>query len=378
MHRCDSLRHIVASFFLFLLIASTAGAQVEYVIHVSVDGLGGPLFKTWMDTDTNGDFPNFKRLIDEGATTFNARTDFAYTNTLPNHTSMLTGRPVLMPAGQPNTTHHGYIVNTDPTPTATLHNSGNVNLAYIASVFDIVHDNGLTTALYTSKSKFVIFEQSYNATNGAADLDPPDNGTDKIDKYLYLTTGSPLNASNLQAACIADLAVAPANYSFVHYRDPDAAGHSYSWGSPAYRAAVVRVDGYLGELLQTIENSAVLKDHTVLVLSSDHGGINFGHSSPTQETNYKVPFFTWGAVVDSGVDLYAANEGRRADPGTTRPDYNASPGPIRNGESANLALMLLGLPPVPGSSINNAQDLRLRAEIAVKPTSMSEMKSRFR
>jgi hypothetical protein len=378
MHHHNSIGRLVVSFALLCAIATTAGAQVEYVVHVSVDGLGGPLFQSLLQADTTGVYANFQRFIDEGATTLNARTDFSHTNTLPNHTTMLTGRPVSMPAGQPNTTYHGYVNNGTPTPTATLHNSGNVNVSYIASVFDVAHDHGLTTGLYVSKSKFIIFEQSFNATNGAADTTPPDNGTDKIDTYLYLVTGSPSNASTLHAAFIADLSTAPAKYTFVHYRDPDSAGHSFSWGSPAYRTAVAQVNGYLGELFQTIENSATLKDHTVIILSSDHGGLGFGHSTPTLETSYRIPFFTWGITVDSGVDLYAANAGRRADPGTARPDYNVSPGPIRNGDSGNLALMLLGLPAVPGSSINSAQDLRLRDNVAVEPTTMSAAKSLFR
>ena len=85
--------------------------------------------------------------------TFNARTDYTHTVTIPNHTCMLTGRPVLQPVGQPNTTHHGYTSNTSPTPDATLHNSGNPNLDYVASVFDVAHDHGLSTALFASKSK---------------------------------------------------------------------------------------------------------------------------------------------------------------------------------------------------------------------------------
>jgi hypothetical protein len=42
------------------------------------------------------------------------RTDFTHTVTIPNHTCMATGRPVLQPDGQPNTVHHGYTNNGDP------------------------------------------------------------------------------------------------------------------------------------------------------------------------------------------------------------------------------------------------------------------------
>jgi hypothetical protein len=54
--------------------------------------------------------------------------------------------------------------------------------------------------------------------------------------------------------------------------------------------------------------------------------------------------------------LYALNP-RRLDPGDRLPFTLTFLAPVRNGDSANLALHLLGLPPVPGSVINAAQDL---------------------
>jgi hypothetical protein len=50
------------------------------------------------------------------------------------------------------------------------------------------------------------------------------------------------------------------------------------------------------------------------------------------------------------MDLYTlfAN---RADPGTNYVDYNAVWQPLRNGDSGNLALAMLGLPPIPGSTL---------------------------
>ena len=48
--------------------------------------------------------------------------------------------------------------------------------AICPSAWDIVHDRGLTTSLYASKTKFVIFEQSYDSGSGAADTTGADNG----------------------------------------------------------------------------------------------------------------------------------------------------------------------------------------------------------
>ena len=45
--------------------------------------------------------------------------------TLPNHTTMMTGRPTEQPAGQANTVQHGYTGNQASGRDVTLHNSGN-------------------------------------------------------------------------------------------------------------------------------------------------------------------------------------------------------------------------------------------------------------
>jgi hypothetical protein len=348
------MRRLAAlSLTLAALAAASAASAAEHVIHVSVDGLAAGLLQNLLANDPTGDFASFARLRDEGASTFNARTDYTHTITLPNHTSMISGRPVSQPAGQPNTVHHGYVNNADPAPGVTLHNGGNPNLSYVASVFDVVHDHGLSTAHFASKSKFVLFERSYDATNGAPDVTGADDGRDKIDAYTNMA------AASMHPALLASLSANHWNYVFVHYSNPDDAGHTTGWGSLTWRAAVATVDDYLGDLMALVEGDPEFDGRTLLIVSTDHGGSGFDHSASAVAANYTIPFFVWGAGVEPGGDLYALNAGRRLDPGTGRPDYNAPLQPIRNGETGNVALAALGLPPVPGSSIDAQQDLEL-------------------
>ncbi len=114
----------------------------NYVIHVSVDGLNARAMQNAVDA---GRAPTFKRLETEAAWTTNARTDFSHTITLPDHTCMLTGRPVLQPEGMPDTVYHGLTLNDGGPRGTTLHTAGNPHVPYIASVFDVVHDAGLST-----------------------------------------------------------------------------------------------------------------------------------------------------------------------------------------------------------------------------------------
>jgi len=337
------------------------GGQVSYVVHISVDGLPS-WFVQGSLAAAPSQFPALLRLRSEAAFTYNARSDYDYTETIPNHTCMFTGRPVLQPPGFPNTTHHGYINNfpdTSPTSPETYHNSGNLNVPYKASFFDVVHDHGLTAAFYASKSKLTICDRSYNAISGALDLIPPDNGRDKID-FSFINEGSV--GDNGVIALFDNLvqnlaSAAPRNYSFLHSSEPDKTGHIYQWGSAQYSNAVRMVDSQIVRVLNAINSSQILSNHTVLIVTTDHGGggIDAGgiccadnHVDRSLLKNYTIPFFLWGPGIPAGADLYGLFS-NRGDPGTNRVDYTVVPQPLRAGDSGNLALSLLGLPPIPGS-----------------------------
>ena len=349
---------MIGSFLLTVaMLAAGAVAPMDHVILVSIDGLSGPLLGDLVAGDPSS-YPAFRRLLDEGAATLNARADYTHTVTLPNHTCMITGRPVSQPLGQLSTVHHGYTTNVDPLPGDTLHNQGNPNLAYVPSAFDVAHDHGLGTSLFASKSKFVIFDQSYTAVTGAPDQVGADDGRDKIDVYHAESSATnPSHAAGMHDAFLAHLAAGPAEFSFVHYRDLDSAGHYAGWGSALWNAWARNVDGYLGEILDFVVAHPEIMGRTVVIVTADHGGLGTDHSAANQPVIYTIPFLVWGTDVPAGADLYGLNPLHRADPGTGRPDYNATLQPIRNGDAGNLALDLLGLPAIAGSTIDGDQDL---------------------
>jgi predicted AlkP superfamily pyrophosphatase or phosphodiesterase len=330
--------------------AERARPDVDHVVFISLDGFNPQSITTLGPAGA----PTFHRMMNEGASTLNARTTVERTTTLPNHSSMVTGRTV--------TRGHGVTFNRDNG--STIHDSAD---GYVASIFDVVHDNGGSTGMYVGKAKFDFLDRSWNATNGAPDATGADNGRDKIDGYEVA------NSSTTVASLLPQLTSAtPKTLSFVHFADLDNVGHASGFMSPAYLDAVTIVDGYLARILDAVAGDPDLVGKTVVIVTADHGGASgsFGHGGRFVAANYTVPFFVWGAGVAAGADLYALNRDR-ADPGTAQPPYMAPVPPIRTGEAANLIAELLGIGPVPGAHFNSDQSLdvapRLRLSLFRRP-----------
>lgn len=319
-------------------VTGDSAASSRYVIHISVDGLGSRWYLPLLDS---GALPNLARLQREGAWTHNARSDPDFTITLPNHTGMLTGRPVLDKLSLGGNGHR-WTTNVMPLPGVTLHSNAGY---YIPSVFDVAHDRGLTTALYASKDKFVLYDRSYSTEHGAADLVAPDHGRDKIDTFVEYE----LNSTRMTSELLRNMARSPAQYTFVHFNDADTAGHRFSWGSERYNAAVRDVDARIGLILDAIDASPKLRNNTWIVLTADHGGTGLSHLDASQASNYTVPIVIWGPDMPAGADLYALNGANTVNPGGDRPAYGAAAAPIRNTDTGNCALRLLGLPAITGS-----------------------------
>lgn len=318
--------------------AGSPTPDVERVLHISIDGLRS-------DHVTAGLMPQLTQLRAEGASTLNARNDPEYTNTLPNHTSQVTGRPVEGPDG------HGVDYNSDTG--RTVHDEANT---YIASVYDVVHDHGLTTAAYVGKDKFLVHDRSWNGQNGATDATGSDDGRDKIDIFVE---DSPDDAVEIFLNDLAeqnDLA-----YAFFHIRLPDGAGHGSDWGSSEYVDSVEESDDILGALMGAIRANPSWNTSTAVIVTADHGGPTGEDSHHDHEVaaNYTIPFVVWAPWALAGSDLYDLNPLDRQDPGGEQLDLSGRQ-PVRGHEVGNLALDLLGLPAIPGSVFNDEFDLAIR------------------
>lgn len=427
-----------------LIAPFRAQAKIEYVLHITCDGLRADALKAAMDLPANASaYPGIRRLIAGGASTFQARCDFDYSETIPNHTGIVTGRPVSEPAGftpapftaDPDTdtltavahglsegdnvllattgtmpggltastviyratgitastfklttystatglftpvditstgagtstfvrrVSHGFSANFPP-GSDTVHKLSTAPFAYKYSTFDMAHDRGLSTAIIAGKARLNLFVNSYNASLGAADLFGTDNLRNKVD-FTNVTDAT--SAASLQA--VRDAVVNQITggtlrrYTLVHFTDTDSGtaggGHSVSWNSSAWIDQGTKVvDGYLDSLLSAITSSTMYNGKTAVIVTADHGGgtssgTGNSHADASAIFNINIPLFLWGPGIPANIDAYGLFKNRTSPEASARPNSApATPQPLRNTDTANIAMTLLGLPAVTGS-----------------------------
>ena len=277
----------------------------------------------------------------EGASTLNARTVYEATQTLPNHTSMVTGRRVSAPDGG-----HGVTFNEDNG--STVHASAG---EYAASIFDVVHDAGGRTALYSGKVKFDFLDRSWDGVFGAVDTTGVDNGRD-VDTYLRADDATTTNA--LEASLTG--ATGRLQHDPLPRSRPDRprAGLHVA-GVPLRGHRDRRPDRGVAD--HDRQRPGARRAHR---RPRDQRPRRSRHEPRRRDAAGQLP----GAVLRLGVgvtpnsSLYALNPDR-LDPGTGRPSYTAAVPPVRNGEVGNLAAELLGFGPIPDILLNSDQSLDL-------------------
>lgn len=253
----------------------------EHVVIISVDGLRPDAIERFSPA-------TIRRLAREGAVSLTAQT-IVPSQTLPSHTSMLTGT-------EPSV--HGITWNSDLTVVKGQQ-------LPVPTIFGIAKQSGLSTAAFFSKSKFHHLEI-------ARDLDysqSPDGGWGKI---LAFRTAEDVERI---------LAHSQPNLLFVHLGEPDYTGHFIGWMTPAYGTAVRAADAAITRILAASDR-AFGPGKYVVILTADHGGSGRAHLKE-DPVNRTIPWIAWGQRVVGGTTL---------------------PPGIRTMDTAATALWLLGLP----------------------------------
>ncbi len=319
-------------------------SPVQHVVVLDVEGLRS---RGVAQQVAAGRLPALAQMIDEGASTLDARSEVESTTRLPNVFGMLTGRPVDLASRG-----HGYASAQDSGSTLRAAHGGK----YVSSVFDLVHNFGGTTALFGSRDELDVVARSWDATNGGTDPYLPDDGRDKITTYS--------NGKDDVAAVrnlVTQLTTDPAAFSFAHLSGPARKGVRKGWMRPGWFAALTKTDKLVAKVLTAVSSDPDLAENTVVILTSDYGGRAHDGSDATRRANYTVPLLVWGTGIAQGADLYALNPSYAAT--HRRQAYDETPQPLRNGDVANLALGLLGLPSVTGSRFDLDQGLTALAPV---------------
>ncbi len=85
---------------------------------------------------------------------------------------------------------------------------------------------------------------------------------------------------------------------FLHLDHVDHAGHAHGWNSPEYLRAVAEADRLVGDIVDRLA-ALKLAAETLLLVTSDHGGIGKGHGGETME-ELLIPWIASGAGVRPG------------------------------------------------------------------------------
>ena len=224
--------------------SQTPAPRASRVLILSIDGLRP-------DAIYPAPMPNLIALMQGGAFSLRAQTVYPSV-TLIAHSSMLGG---MCPS------KHGVDWN-DYTPSR--------GYALGTDLFDIAHAAGLQTVMYAGKKKLrQVTEPS------------------SLDQFVYVNDRDLVVAERLIADFPQDFGLL-----FVHFPLVDGMGHVYGWLSPEQLSVIRRADEALGLLLSELDARG-LRDETLIIVTSDHGGFKTSHGSHSTE-DMTIPWVASG------------------------------------------------------------------------------------
>ena len=213
----------------------------KYVILIGSDGFGAYAFN-------KAKVPNLRKLMQEGSYSLEARCVLPSSSAV-NWASMIMGSgPEL----------HGYTEWGSKTPELPSRIIGKGNI--YPTIFSLIEEQlpeAKKGVVYTWDGIGYLFEKNMVDIdfNGKTDVET----TEKALKFIVDEK--------------------PA-LTFIHFDEPDGAGHNIGHDTPEYYEAVEKIDSLVGTIVTTLENNNLMDD-TAIIFSSDHGGVGKGHGGKT-------------------------------------------------------------------------------------------------
>jgi len=247
-----------ATLLLFCIaLALTARSQAKHVVMIGIDGLGAYAIP-------HGDMPHLGQIMKEGAWTLHART------VLPS-SSGVNWASAIMGAGP---TLHGYTEWNSAVP--EIPSADTTRSGMFPSLFSLLKEqrpDAYTALIYSWQGIDPLVEK------GTANYRfyGRDNDEDCVAKAEeIIKSEKPV-------------------FTFVHLGEPDGVGHNIGHRTPEYYAELKKVDARIGKIIQAVKDAGIAQE-TVILITSDHGGIRKGHGGKTLD-EVEIPWVLHGPGV---------------------------------------------------------------------------------
>jgi hypothetical protein len=222
----------------------------DLVVLVSLDGFrpdaAGPRTRALHRLFLQGASPHFARTIHKSAT-------------LPSHASMVSGVDIA---------EHGLNFNSFKPDRGSIQRP---------TIFSVAHGAGLPTLMFVGKGKLRhLLADKHDAEFNMGGM--------RCDKLLD--------------RALPQLREAKKGIVFLHFADPDSAGHRVGWMTDEYFEAVQHADECLDRVIDTIAEGG-RANRTLLLVTADHGGHNRSHGTRL-DVDQRIPWYAWGAGVRRG------------------------------------------------------------------------------
>ena len=271
MKNASTLISILLTLLFFVPVGCGSDADVnnkqewkaEHVIFIGLDGWGS------YSVD-KAEMPNVKKLMKEGCYTLQKRT------VLPS-SSAVNWASMFMGAGPEL---HGYTTWGSQTPDlpSRVLNKNN----YFPNIFNMLREKAPEAeigAIYEWEGiKYLVDSLSLNY-------------------YTHMPNQNKLNTALTDAAVKYIKEKKPTLAAFI-YDSPDDVGHADGHDTPSYYNKMKELDDQVGEIINAMKEAGIY-DNSIIIITSDHGGIDKGHGGITM-MEMETPFIIAGKGIQQG------------------------------------------------------------------------------